>query len=261
MHLTNMTINENYFEEIEITDDDININDDNPYIPSVNSTDYFVKMTKDYSHTILFPLWTDTDSLELSAKKISTPVKRLLDAYCIEYSDFILRDDSVPNEKETLKAYQCGDVKLFSTRNVSFDSKQPDGSINYNKYYSYSDMYLAVYVNYPHFTYKSVYLFIYNLMHIAKKINKLYYNLIPEITLTTPACPADDFDIFSSSDRKVVHLYDSDFLSVNLVKCGEKYIIPKYIPIIMDYFFGPTQKTKEFFDMQKKSINPFFKKY
>lgn len=130
MHLTNMTINENYFEEIEITDDDINVNDDNPYIPFVNSTDYFVKMTNDYSHTILFPLWTDTDSLELSAKKISTPVKRLLDAYCIEYSDFILRDDSVPNEKEILKAYQCGDVKLFSTRNVAFESKNPDGNIN-----------------------------------------------------------------------------------------------------------------------------------
>lgn len=255
-----MLINEDYFNELDITDNiDVDLNTEIPYNLYVNPDDWFKQMTNKYSHTILFPLWSDTESLEISVKEISTPVKRLFDAYCIEYSDFILRDDSVPNENNPLKVYQCGNVKLFSTRNVILDATMPDGTIDYDKYYSFSDMYLAVYVNYPHFTYKSAYLFIHNLLTIAKKINKLYYNLIPEITLTQPACPGDDFDIFSSYDRKIVHIYDSDFSAANLVRCAEKYIIPKYVPIIMDYFFGPTQKTKEFFDMQKKSINPFFK--
>ena len=93
-----MILNENYFDDIEITDDDIKSSDGNYILPNhntnnyANGKEYYNAMSAKYSHYIVLGIKTDehilTDSY-LWTNKIPHMLKKLFylfDTYEIEYS-------------------------------------------------------------------------------------------------------------------------------------------------------------------------------
>ena len=106
-----MILNEDYFKDIEITDDDIKSSDDNYALPNytveyTNPEKYYKVMSSKYSHYTVLDIETETDNIltdsDLWTDKIPCMLKKLFylfDSYGMEYSKPVVTgSDYFPQE-------------------------------------------------------------------------------------------------------------------------------------------------------------------
>ena len=121
-----MRLNEDYFKDIEITDDIIS-SDDNYMLPNTddydyaNGKEYYNAMSSKYSHYMF--LGTLTDS-ELWTDKVPHMLKRLFylfDLYGIEYSTPVVTEpayrvhDLIDDKFEDCKFFDFDEYKVITT--------------------------------------------------------------------------------------------------------------------------------------------------
>ena len=137
-----MILNENYFDDIEITDDDIKSSDGNYILPNhntnnyANGKEYYNAMSAKYSHYIVLGIKTDehilTDSY-LWTNKIPHMLKKLFylfDTYEIEYSTPVVTEppyrvrDLIDDKLENCKFFDFyGYKSLLEEDNLEDDYK------------------------------------------------------------------------------------------------------------------------------------------
>ena len=136
-----MFINENFFKDIELTDDDIVANDNNDTDKSLpNLYDYY---NQHYSETIYISVYEKDSSSVFAVKKLSKNIEYILDAFNIEhseinvfeYNDYMNKDNMQKDVIKGQTVYRINDhIGLQNTSKLFF---------------------IATYVNYNHMTIKT----------------------------------------------------------------------------------------------------------
>ena len=124
-----MILNENYFNDLDLTDDDIESSDDNYSTDTdeyANTKEYYNAMSSKYSHYIVLGI-TDEHILtdfKLWTNKIPCMLKKLFyvfDAYGIEYSKPVVTEPDyhvshlIKTKLEDCKFFDFHEYKLFTT--------------------------------------------------------------------------------------------------------------------------------------------------
>ena len=151
-----MILNEDYFKDLEITDDDIIVDNplEQPY--DINAVDKH--LTSYYERCLLLALIYEKDIYALDSHphiiNLLNKVKHFLDVYNIEY-EYVFRDKS--KGIGNLYLYDVGDFSVIS-------SYYPESSLNYKSNRYYNGVTIVIYMrNIPKFTYKESYHFIHRL--------------------------------------------------------------------------------------------------
>ena len=138
-----MILNEDYFKDIEITDDDINSSDDNYMLPNHNTDDYdyanpeecYKAMSSKYSHYIVLDIETETDNVltdsDLWNNKIPRMLKKLFylfESYGIEYSEPVVSEKDyyvsylIQTELKDCKFFDLHEYKLITNHRILNDA-------------------------------------------------------------------------------------------------------------------------------------------
>ena len=127
-----MILKEDYFKDLDLTDDDIDSSDDNYYNTDTddydyaNGKEYYNAMSSKYSHYMFLGIQADntlTDS-ELWTDKVPHMLKRLFylfDLYGIEYSTPVVTEpayrvhDLIDDKFEDCKFFDFDEYKVITT--------------------------------------------------------------------------------------------------------------------------------------------------
>ena len=157
-----MILNEDYFKYLEITDEDIVVDDDN----DVDELGYELtveelhKLHEQYDHYIEYNIQfgdVDTSVLSRTFKRLDS----IFEMYDIEHSEYILSTEYSLSNCDT--AVKFGEYQVFCK------DRNQDRIIN-NIYEGY--FYIYVYLNFPKFSYKRAMHFVYDTVYNIIKINK-----------------------------------------------------------------------------------------
>ena len=166
-----MLINENYFDDLEIEDEDIIEDDNDVEEPQQELTlEDAIKLPEQYNQEIKIRIDVD-DSTDRNTTFIQTSLlprlfKRLdaiFELYGIEHSEYILLSNYDAKYCDTIIKF--GNYQLFCKYKWEKDEFIND---------TYNHVYIQVYVNYPKFNYKRAFRFLYtvlNLYRIYEQIN------------------------------------------------------------------------------------------
>ena len=159
-----MILNEDYFKDLEITDEDIIDDVEEP--KHELTLEEFHKLPKQYEHCIEFQInhnWMTTDisttSLQTSIlPRIFKRLDTIIEMYGIEHSEYTLSLYSVDKLKDCDTIVEYGNYQLFceacSKRDIISDE--------------YWYLYIRVFVNYPKFNYKRAFRFVYAMLNIFR---------------------------------------------------------------------------------------------
>ena len=217
-----MIINEDYFKDIELTDEEIYDGDDDNNVNDnfLNSRDYELYLIKKYQKCIIISTNFDTNNIfnnKIWNSYIPNMIKRttqVLDIYNTEY-EIVMRDYS--RDKFYLNCYEVGKYKIYSSKEESdFFNKS-----GYNK------IFIIFYCNFPDFTYKQSYNFVDRFQNVIWKTGGKY--LFDDMTIIKEPCTLSAFTVF-------YNLYiDCATLKINREKHDSK--ISKKLPY--KSFFTP----------------------
>ena len=167
-----MLISEDYFNNIEITDDVVSSTEQSN--DSENPELLFDSMLSNYTHCISIQISSSIFIFHQKEKKlwqkiIPQTIKRLnmlLDAYGIEHSEPLFIDDNVArimgSEASNYKIIDYNHFKIAISSNDELTKENLTNSLN-----------LTIYINLPKLsTYKQAYKFIYNIYNILRNIWK-----------------------------------------------------------------------------------------
>ena len=170
-----MILNEDYFNDLEITDKDI-MADDTPLDVEEPKHDLTVeeyhKLFEQYNHIIRFRIEDEYDTTFIQTSLIPRIFKRLdtiFKSYGIEDYKYVLVSSCYEEDCNTVVKF--GDYQLFC------DEDDEDEFINDR----YDWVYINVFVNYPEFTYKRALRFlstVLNLFRIDEQINWMTFEPI-----------------------------------------------------------------------------------
>lgn len=161
-----MILNEDYFKDLEITDDDVIEDDNDVEGPYNNLTLKDVhKLHEQYNHCISIRIVKENNSDTTFFQTILIPklFKRLddiFDMYGIEHSEYVL---SSTGHKEKV-CDTCDTVVKFGNYQLFCLESDKDEFIN--NIYDY--FLINVYVNYPVFNYKRAFRFLYTVINIYR---------------------------------------------------------------------------------------------
>ena len=174
-----MILNEDYFKDLEITDDDVIEDDINDVEEPKHelTLDEFHKLPEQYEHCIEFQINHNWKTTDLSTTSIQTSLlpklfKRLdaiFEFYGIEHFEYTLSLYTGFNMKYCDTIIKYGNYQLFCE----------DHSKNYffiKDDYMY--LYISVFVNYPKFNYKRAFRFVYamlNIFRLDKHITHMHF--------------------------------------------------------------------------------------
>lgn len=183
-----MFINEDYFNDVEINDEDVTADDNN-----INDNDAKAlnnHLTSKYKQCIIIKLNTlsDYDFEEIDNRYISPIIKRLqylFNVYDIEF-EYILRDETNPDDFMYNRAYiyDLGNHKVFSFYNKEEYYERDCDELN-----------IVLYLNLPDFNYKDSYNFIDRIRYAVWKNDPVNYDVIWKIYFTGK--PRSLFEYFS----------------------------------------------------------------
>ena len=211
-----MLLNEDYFKDLELTDDDISDNESSDIIQDYQDMESLDKHLRDkYKQCIVI----ESESLyniysldELWNRVIPFTLKRLsmlFDLYNIEY-EYIIRDTDMYKSDH---CYKIGNFHIFTSAtslDVLYDSKY------------IRSLYIILYVNLPKFNYKQSYYFIDRLYNSVwwywndKEVSVSYFY---GLYVTKKAYSVCHFgiempDMHSIEDKDILRLYtDTDYIN------------------------------------------------
>ena len=163
-----MILNEDYFDDLEIKDEDI-MADDTPLDveePKHELTvEEYHKLPEQYSHLIRFEIQVDDDTTFIQTSILPSLFKRL---------DTIFEYYSIVDYKYVLASScyveDCNAVVKFGNYQLFCEEGQEDNYINGK----YKFFFIHVFVNYPQFTYKRTFRFLYTMLNLyCKQNNKM----------------------------------------------------------------------------------------
>ena len=173
-----MILNEDYFNDLEITDDDVIEDDINDVGEPVHelTVEELHKLPEQYNHLIRFQIEDDVMVMDKDTTFIQTSLiprlfKRLdtiFEYYGIEDYKYVLVSSRCVEYCDTVVKF--GDYQLFCEEYLKDKYT--------NNIHSY--FYINVYVNYPEFTYKRTFRFLYTMLNLyknSKLINRMSFNL------------------------------------------------------------------------------------
>ena len=168
-----MILNEDYFKDLEIEDEDI-IEDDVEEPEHELTLEEAKKIPEQYKYHISFQLY-DKDSTDKDITFIQTSLLprlfKTLDAifemYGIEHSEYVL---STWDAEICSTVVKFGDYQLFCFENEKN---------NIDEYIIDHYLNIHVYVNYPKFTYKRAFRFLYTLLNLYKIGKQIRFMNLP----------------------------------------------------------------------------------
>ena len=158
-----MILNEDYFKDLEIEDEDIVSDDDTLDVEKPKMTiEDFRKLPEQYDYLIKITIRkrNDKETTSFLTSLLPKLFKRLdviFDSYGIEHSQYVLRSTYYTGRKNNT-ILDFGNYQLFC------DDCIEDIYIND----TYKDFYICVYANYPKFSYKRAFRFVYTILNIFK---------------------------------------------------------------------------------------------
>ena len=255
-----MTINEDYFKDIDITDDVIMSNDDNVFVDDTSDSkkpiEWFDYYKSHYTSSIVFHIqsYGHIDSLCANINDFAKKIYYMLEQYNIEYSEIIIRDNSLCNNNN-LQMFNVSGFKFFSTRDL-FDV---NGNLN-SDYFMNHQMYAVIYTNfpeYPDFSYKRAYSFTQNLIYLTWNKSRFFTNVI-WIKITRPAFYINGFALRGSwTDTIKMEKDDLHNLQDTELIDGK---IKNYLKLFKDtmiYFFGECDDVFNMVKKMRRDKNPF----
>lgn len=249
-----MLLKEDFFKDIEITDDNIHTDKDG-ITSEFSPADYFDSLYSKYGHTLWLTMdnFIKDDQHIVKFNNIKNKLEYFLNIMNIEHSDiFIVESGSIYN-KSNLNCYDYGNFKFFT--------EDPERIISTNgklKYcYAYMTLYIVTYVNFPIYSFKRAYETIYWLMNMMWK-KDYERRIIEKISITYPPCFIEDFKNKDYLDNSMglLRLF-SHYINEVWRKFDNITIIDKFSDII-EYFFGE-HTAKVLSDKVFQNINPFIK--
>ena len=172
-----MILFEDYFKDIEISDDDIDVDKTDE---SLSGNEFIEYCQKRYSHTICIKMSNKTDMNITALADIIDNLKKYLEylfnIFNIEHSDIFGADDTAEIQSNS------GKLNIFMlNNNIKFISAIDDiDSETYRYYY----LFLVVYVNFPEFNTKTAVRFVKSLITTTYKHQ---YNMVNNIKITDKA--------------------------------------------------------------------------
>ena len=162
-----MIINEDYFDELEIKDEDIVVDDtldvEEPEQEHELTLDEFHKLPEQYNQEIIIRIdivdSTDSDTTFFQTSLIPRITKKLdtiFEMYDIEHSQYVLVSNYDAEDYDTVVKF--GNYQLFCKK------YNKDSYIND----TYIQFYIQVFVNYPKFNYKRAFRFLYTVLNLYK---------------------------------------------------------------------------------------------
>lgn len=168
-----MILFEDYFKDIEISDDDIDVDKTDE---SLSGNEFIEYCQKRYSHTICIKMSNKTKMNITALADIIDNLKKhleyLFDIFNIEHSDIFGADDTAEIQLNS------GKLNIFMlNNNIKFISAIDDiDSETYRYYY----LFLVVYVNFPKFNAKTAVRFVKSLITTTYKHQ---YNMVNNIKI------------------------------------------------------------------------------
>lgn len=189
---------------------------------------------------------------------ITRRLEYLLNAYNIEHSEIFLKDATLSLSTNNMTMYDYDRYKIITTfRSDDSNSKElPDT-------YSSIMLNVVVYVNYPKFTYKQVYMFTQALMSITWKNKKLKYLSINSIWLNDTVLTYDEFyySMITATNINSMHcirLIQSYILyTFDTLEFDKQHCFINYFESVMSYFFKQDESLKKLLYKVKHGQNPF----
>lgn len=238
--IQNTIINEDYFNDVEIKDEDVTAAGNDSYDNNDNKC-YAAKaldnhLTSKYKQCIIIKLnaLSEYNFEEIDNQYISPIIKRLqyiLHVYDIEY-EYILRDDSNPDEGMFIYniayIYDLGKHKVFSL-------------YNNEEYYEIEcdELNIVLYLNLPDFNYKDSYNFIDRILYAVWK-NEHNYDVVQKIYFTGKTHSL--FENFSYGlDWLSNDFFVSPYQDCGVIETGLPY--KRFFKKAL-YFFNHTDKDK-----------------
>ena len=172
-----MILFEDYFKDIEISDDDIDVDKTDE---SLSGNEFIEYCQKRYSHTICIKMSNNIKMNITALADIIDNLKKyleyLFDIFNIEHSDIFGADDTAEIQLNS------GKLNIFMlNNNIKFISAIDDiDSETYRYYY----LFLVVYVNFPEFNTKTAVRFVKSLITTTYKHQ---YNMVNNIKITDKA--------------------------------------------------------------------------
>ena len=195
-----MILNEDYFDDLEIKDEDI-MADDTPLDVEEPKHELTVKeyykLLEQYNHLIRFRIEDDDmDTTFIQTSLIPRIFKRLdtiFESYGIEDYKYVLVSSCYVEDCNTVVKF--GDYQLFC--------KERDKDKYINDRYDW--VYINVFVNYPEFTYKRVLRFLYTVLNLYRFYKQINWMTFEPIT-------TDDYIIqleFGTEFNRIEFYYDN----------------------------------------------------
>ena len=188
-----MILNEDYFDDLEIKDEDI-MADDTPLDVEEPEHEELTlekvkKIPEQYGHYIRIDIDKidgDTTFIQTSLlPKIFKSLDTILEFYGIEHSEYILT--MIYDVKRCETVVKFGDYQLFCSKS------DKDEFINN----TYKRFQIQVYLNYPKFNYKRAFRFLYTVLNLYK-----YYKQIAWMSFTPITDSLYKFDLHAAWMRK-----------------------------------------------------------
>lgn len=243
-----MFINEDYFNDVEIKDEDVTADDNNINDKKYNDAKALDNyLTSKYKQCIIIKLDTLSscyDFEEIDNQYISPIIKRLqylLNVYDIEY-EYILRDETEPDDfkyNNNAYIYDLGKHKVFSF----YDMEEYYESVCV-------ELNIVLYLNIPDFNYKDSYNFINRICYAVWKYEHVNYDVIQKIYFTGK--PHSLFESFSYGLNQL----SNDFFINPYQYCG---VIVQGLPYRIFFkkalcFFNNTDKDIQAIERMWKQI-------
>ena len=226
-----MILNEDYFKDLEIEDEDIVSDDDTLDVEKPKMTiEDFCKLPEQYDYLIKIMIRKKNDKETTSFLTSLLPklFKRLdviFDSYGIEHSQYVLRSTYYTGKNNTILDF--GNYQLFC------DDCIEDIYIND----TYQDFLICVYANYPKFSYKRAFRFVYTMLNIFK-IDEHFHSI--RFEPTKQHTKDMEIGIFYYPFSYILRLYDINreiilYDSSNEIKPERKRMFYDYV---IRHFFG-----------------------
>lgn len=230
-----MLLKEDFFKDIEITDDDIHTDKDE-ITSEFSPADYFDSLYSKYGHTLWLTVndFIDDDNHIAKFNLIKKKLEYFLDTMNIEHSEVFIVEGGDIYDKSELRCYNYGNFKFFSEDEE--DILSSNGKLK--KCYAYRRLFIVTYINFPvYISFKKAYVTTYRLLSMLWK-NDYNYRIIQRITMTYPPCFVEDFKHKDYKDNSIglLRLFNHDINDVWKTINGIT-IIDKFRDI-MKYFFG-----------------------
>ena len=227
-----MILNEDYFDDLDIKDEDIIDDDINDVDEPVHelTVEELYKLSEQYN-CICIEIRQYNSDASIKTSLLPRIIKRLnviFDLYGIEHSEYVLSSSSYVKDCNTVVKF--GNYQLFCA-----ESKK-DNFINN----TYSYFYINAYVNYPEFTYKRTFRFLYTMLNLYKYCKEITWMAFKAITtdLKLQFGLFINHIYFNYNNLRTGQSGTSICLDMELIEGDKRY----FYNYVMHHFFGDSVK-------------------